>query len=132
MASTIIPSQIGYTAPGSAKRSQIYMGKNVAVGFEAIGLGLNGRPDVLEAFKIHISKIDKEGVASPAGAFYFDITDVLEIQAKTNFPKVKGVAEELFFKPREVSICEIDKDGNGVEKNMVIFGSQTYPVSGSA
>lgn len=119
MSNSIIPTQLGYTAPNTPSRSQIYLGKDVNAQFEAIGLGEEGRPDALQALKIHLSQ---NGVAK--GAIYLDITDIIALQnANSNIPA------ELFLKLMEVSVCEINPStGDGEEKKMVILGSPTYSV----
>lgn len=117
MPSTIVPSQLGYTAPSTPNRSQIYLGKDLNVNFEAVGLGADGRPDELQALKIHLSQ---GGVA--LGAIYLDVTDIIALkQSNSNIPS------ELFLKLTEVSVCESDTaTGETTEKRMVILGSPTY------
>jgi len=121
MATTIIPSQLGYTAPNTASRSQIYLGKNFNVEFEAVGIGNDGRPDELQALKIHLSQA---GV--PLGAIYLDVTDIIALKA-TN----PAIPSEVFLKLTEVSLCEVnDVTGETEEKRMIILGSPSYdPVS---
>lgn len=119
MANTIIPSQIGYTAPGSALRSQIYLGKQVTVDFEAVGLGAGGRPDELEALKIHISQNGQAQVA-----LYIDVTDILALKASN--PNLTG---EVFLQLKKVSVCEVnDTTGESEEKGMIILGSSTFAI----
>ena len=115
MSNSVIPSQFGYTAPNSTNGSQIYLGKNVGVQFEAVGLGQGGRPDVLNAVKIHISK---DGVAQ--GAIYINVEDVLTLKAANS-----NLTGEVFLKLKEVAVCE-EIDGVSTEKRMVILGSETY------
>lgn len=119
MANTIIPSQLGYTAPGSALRSQVYLGKNVSVDFEAVGLGRGGRPDELEALKIHISQNGEAQLA-----LYIDVTDILALKAAN--PSLTG---EVFLQLKKVSVCEInDSTGESEEKGMIILGSSTFSI----
>lgn len=118
MAKTIVPSQLGYTAPGSRLRSQLFLGKNVNVQFEALGLGDDGRPDELQALKIHISQ---NGVAQ--GAIYLDVTDVLELKQKNS--SLSG--KELFLKLREASVCVLNEQtGEGEEKKIIILSSEPF------
>lgn len=117
MANSIIPTQLGYTAPNTTYRSQIYLGKDVSANFEAVGLGAGGRPDVLQALKIHLSQ---GGVG--LGAIYLDVTDIIALKAAN-----PNIPNELFLKLVQVSVCEINNlTGEGEEKNMVILGSPTY------
>ena len=131
MSNSIVPSQIGYTSPGSDLRSQIYLGRDTFVNFEAIGLGANQRPDALQSLKINISKIVNYGksdqLIETRGSIYLDIDDIIKIQSSDYYPSTEdGGAENLMLQLKEVSVCEQDKDGNSVEKRMVIIGSQTY------
>jgi len=118
MPNSILPTQLGYTAPGSTLRSQIYLGKNVNADFEAVGVGADGRPDALQALKIHLTKEDGTAI----GAIYLDVTDIITLkEANSNIPT------ELFLKLVEVSVCEInDTTQESEEKKMVVLGSPTY------
>ncbi len=121
MSNTIIPSQFGYTAPNTTNRSQIYLGRNSNLGdsgFEAVGQGAGGRPDVLQALKIYLTKED----GSPLGAIHIDVSDIVTLKAANS-----NIPTELFLKLTEVSVCEInDVTGESEEKRMVILGSPTY------
>ena len=119
MPNSIIPTQLGYTSPDSSLRSQLYLGKNVSVDFEAVGAGAGGRPDALAAVKIHLSQ---DGTA--LGAIYLDVSDIIALKdANENIPS------ELFLRLRQVSVCEINEaTGEGEEKNMVVLASATYPI----
>jgi hypothetical protein len=135
MANTIIPSQLGYNAPGSTNRSEVWIGRDVSVSFEAVGLGKGRRPDALEALKINISKIENAGQSNETvtlvSSLYLDVTDVLEITNQANYPSTNGVKDELFLKLREFAVCEdTDNDGIGdTEKRVVILASQSYPAA---
>lgn len=118
MANTILPSQLGYTAPNSPLRSQVYIGKKVSASFEAIGLGERGRPDELQALKIYLSE-NGEAV----GAVHLDVTDLYQVISEN--ASLKG--KEVFLKFRTVSVCEVnDETGEAEEKKMVILGSETF------
>jgi hypothetical protein len=116
MANTITPSQIGYNAPGSRNRSEIYLGRNTNVEFEAIGLGKNYRPDELQALKIHISRNNKS-----EGAIYIDIEDILNIKQQN------AINSELFLKLREASVCVINENtGESEEKKIIILSTEPF------
>jgi hypothetical protein len=115
MARTILPSQLGYTAPSSSYGSRVYIGRDVSVSFEAAGLGEGGRPDGIDALRIHIGQGDTQGI------IYLDITDVNQIIAAS---QIKG---NLFLKLREVSVCQVnDATGDSEEKKMVVLASEPY------
>ena len=121
MPNSIVPTQIGQTSPDSPLRSQVYIGRNVSVSFEAIGIGDGGRPDELQALKIYISK---DGVKY--GAIHFDVEDIADLF--TDIPDL--LSEELFLKPVKVSVCEVNETtGEGEEKQMVVLGSKTYAIA---
>ena len=118
MPNSVIPTQLGYTAPGSSLRSQIYLGKDVNASFEAVGIGGGGRPDALQALKIHLTKEDGTAI----GAIYLDVTDIITLKEENS-----NIPDELFLKLVEVSVCEInDTTQESEEKRMVILGSPTY------
>ena len=136
MASQIFPTQLGYTPVGSSLGSQITLGRDTSFGdvtFEAIGVGAKGRPDSLEKVVINISKLkNADGVNSTYDTvcdISLNIADILALAAaNSNFPKDQSdnTLPTLSLRLTEVSTCETDDSGNGVEKRMVILASQTY------
>ena len=121
MSNTVIPSQLGYTAPDSSLRSQVFIGKDLGLSFEAVGVGKDGRPDQLQALKIYIS----EGSERYA-AIHIDVEDVKAMFAD-GLTIPDGENPQVFIKLRTVSVCEVDdKTGEAIEKKMVILGSQAY------
>jgi hypothetical protein len=116
MPNSIIPTQLGYTAPKSSLRSQVFIGKNTSVDFEAVGLGEGGRPDELQALKIYLNSLNSEKKC----VLHFDISDVETLLESQNF-------NEFFLKIREVSVCQINDDTDeSEEKKMLILGSEPY------
>ena len=116
------PPQIGFTPAGSTLGSQIVMGKNTAVTFEAIGYGEKGRPQELQKIVINLSKF--EGTTyTTIGSISLDVQAITDlIAANSNIPN------PISMTLREVAVCEdTDNDGTAdAEKRMIIIGSQTY------
>jgi len=117
MSSSIIPTQLGYTPPGSTNGSQLVLGKDVTVvNFEAVGLGKGGRPDILNTLIINITNDNQKVISiSIAG------TDMLTLMSKnSNSPS------NAIMKIKEAAICEQDDNGNTAEKRILILASDSY------
>lgn len=131
MANTIVPSQLGYTAPNSTNGSQVFIGKDTLVSFEAIGLGQDGRPDYLEHLKINISRLvtqDESLSPQTVCSISINVNEVISIISNENYPSTNNVKDVLQLKLREFAVCE-DTDGDGVadeEKKVVMLASQSY------
>jgi hypothetical protein len=127
MASTITPSQFGYTAPGSTLGSQIFLGRDLSLSFEGVGFGEGGRPDILESLKINIcinSGIEGNSQNAPQKIASFNISysDIRSLYTgNSNFPSTPE------FKLRQFSVCEInDSTQESEERNVAFFASQSY------
>lgn len=127
MANTIIPSQFGYSAPGSNLGSQIILGRDMSVSFEGIGLGAQGRPDILETLKINICinsgvSGNASSTAQKIASFNINCSDIRSLYTgNVNFPSAPE------FKIREFSVCEInDTTEESEERKVALFASQSY------
>lgn len=111
------PTNVGYTPTGSAYGSQLYLGRNLATTWEAIGFGQVGRPDILERVYINLTQVS--GVATPTrvAQLSFNVADVQTIiTANPN-----AAAAALTFQLREVDVCE-----SSVAKKMLVLCSAPY------
>lgn len=128
MPNTFFPTQIGTTPSGYQGGSQVIIGRDLRVSWEAVGFGAGGRPDALENFVINISQLS--GVAPIQssklngwrGQISLNVNDLVNIM-KTN-PAIAASGFNMKF--REVSVCEQVGDGTQ-EMKMLILASQTYP-----
>jgi len=127
MPNSIIPTQLGYSAPSSSLGSQIFLGKDISIDFEAIGAGAEGRPDILESFKMNITLVS--GAASnftntniKIASFNITANDVRGLYTgNANFP---ANAE---FRLRQFSVCEFnDVTQESEERNVALWACQTY------
>ena len=125
MANSIVPSQIGSTPISSTNGSQIIFGRDlggngITVDFEAIGLGVGGRPDILQKLKINLS-------TSTDGINYIKTVSII-LDPSVILTLIAGnanVPKPLNMILKEVAICE-ENDGISSEKRMVILGSDSY------
>lgn len=128
MPNTVLPAQLG-TVPfnpggsGSASNSQIVMGRDPTVTFEAVGLGAQGRPDYLQTVKINFSKAPSgSNTYKQMGSVSFDVADVYSF-----FTGNLNVPQNLNIKFRQVSVCEVnDTTQETEERAMIILASQTF------
>lgn len=131
MANSILPNQIGFLPAGSGvggiyQGSALVFGKNPTGGWQSVGFGSNGQPDILQSLKINISST---GVSPAAAPIVINIRseDVLSLYGNTHAPRT------FQFNLKEVFICEVDPTTQeSVEKCMVVLASQTYLPSGAA
>jgi len=116
MPNTFIPSQLGWTQTGSANGSQIVLGKDLTVGWEAAGFGKAGRPDILEKVVINLTNTVQNPDAK-RGSISIDVADLMTvIEANPeNAPSV------FRFELRQMDVCD-----NGIAKKIMVLASQTY------
>lgn len=121
---SVLPTQIGYV-PASAdgtQQSQLVFGKNSTGSWEAVGLGAQGRPDLLQAIQVFITANPQSQNPSVPVTINIDATSALAIiAANPNAPTVFG------FTMQEVATCETDANGNTSEKRRMALISQAYP-----
>lgn len=117
MSNSIIPTQLGYTPPGSTNGSQLVLGKDVTiVDFEAVGLGEGGRPDILNTLIINITNAGQKVIS-----ISIDGRDMTVLIARNaNLPK------NAVMTIKEAAICEQDDAGNTTEKRILILASDSY------
>ena len=123
MPNSIVPTTIGSLPSTSTFGSTLVLGKDVTADFEAVGLGIDGRPDVLNLLQINLSQYDpsSDGNLLPVVSFIIDPLDILELQ-KNN----PAITSPIFLNFKEVAICETDDEGNSTEKRMIVLASDTY------
>lgn len=115
-----LSTQIGYTPSGSALGSTVVIGRDITSAWEAIGFGSQGRPDVLEKLNINLTSLS--GTITRKGVVSIDVASLVAvINANPNAP-----ATGFQFGFREVAVCELDANGDSVEKLMMVISSQTY------
>ncbi len=128
------PTQIGYTPlgfngiTGEGGGSQVVIGRDTNVEWEAIGYGSGARPDILQRMIVNLSY--QRAINEPVSdtnplesdtKISLDVSDIILAYSgnAANFPN------RLLLTFKEASVCEI-VSGNAVEKRMIIIGSQTY------
>lgn len=115
----LFPAQIGFIPKKEGQKSEIIIGKDVSVEYEAIGFGADARPEELNSLTINIS----DGSVTPSVkklSIKIDIADVLAIIAAN-----PSVPSNLTVSLKEASVCEVVGEET-VEKRMLILASQTY------
>lgn len=117
MANTILPSQLGFTPTGSSQGSQFFIGRNVNVDWEGVGVGSDGRPDPLDRMYIYFTS-GVGDIPIQWGHIDLDVSQFLETIAAN--PNAPTTGFQLAM--RQVLVCDA-----GVTKNMMIIASQTYP-----
>ena len=123
------PTQIGYTPLGSSYQSTVVIGRNLDTPWEAIGFGTNGRPDILERLTINLTSPTTSGTLLPRatpgrkGRIEIDVSQLVQIINSNPYAPATG----FHFALREVSVCEINDDGDAEERAMMVISSQTYP-----
>ncbi len=125
MANSILPNQIGFVPSGSAngsfQYSKLILGRNITGGWQSIGFGPDGQPDILQDLTINISDYETNPGFSPI-VIRMRTLDLVDIfNANPNAP------DDFLISFKEVAICESDNDGNVSEKRMIVLASQTYP-----
>ncbi len=122
MFNTVTPTQIGFIptgANGTVKTSSLYLGKNVDVTWEAVGLGAQGRPDYLQVVNLNLTKV--VGTSNPIltrlGTISFDVSDLQTIIAGNS----NATAAALTFKLREVDVCD-----STTARKMMVLSSLPY------
>lgn len=119
MSQSFFPSQIGFIPTGSAgvvKTSSLYLGRDPSLAWEAVGFGLQGRPDYLQTLVINLTKL-QAGVPTIVGTLTLNVQDLQDIiTANAN-----ATTPALNMKLRQVSVCDA-----GVAKKMMIIASSTY------
>ncbi len=130
ISNTSNPTQVGYTPLGYIDGSQVIIGRDSSVAWEAVGYGSGARPDFLQKFKINLSY--QQDITQPLSDsnpletntfISLDITDLLEAYNANpdNFPT------QLNLTFKEASVCEIPEgETEARERRMIIIGSQTY------
>lgn len=125
MANSILSNQIGFLPSGvnegNFQYSKLVLGKNITGGWQSIGFGPDGQPDILQDLTINITDYQQFPRATPI-VIRLRTLDLASII--TNNP---AVPNDLLFSLKEVAICEVDDSGEAVEKRMIILASQTYP-----
>jgi len=120
MPNTFFPTQIGYRPTGVAPNvSTLYFGRIVSgsAPFDGPGFGSKGRPDYLQTAIINLVQNNGETLTQKA-TITLNVNDVVTaIAANSNLPS------NLNLVLKEVRVCD-----NGVEKSMMILGSQTYSI----
>ncbi len=122
MQNSILPTQVGFIPSGmhptnGFQSSQLVFGKNITGGWQAVGFGIDGQPDVLQGLTINISSNQTVPVATPIVVRMRPEDIVAIILANPNAPS------DFNFTFKEVAICD-----GGIEKRMVVLASQVYPV----
>lgn len=116
MPNTFLPTQIGSTSLSYPSGSQVVIGRNIDVTFDAAGFGTGGRPDVVQNVILNLTEtVDTFQVR--LGTVSFNIADFLTI-LNTN----PNTPDQFDMRLRQVLVCD-----NGVTKNAIILMSQTYP-----
>lgn len=118
------PTQFGYTITGSSYGSQIVIGRNIDSGWEAVGAGLQGRPDFVSRVIINLT----DNLTSPPntpnvigtlghwGDITLDVADLISvIEANPNAPAT------MHLTLREFDVC----DGS-VPKKVMLIGCEPY------
>jgi len=121
MPNTFYPTQVGFTPSGSFQGSQVIIGRNIDVQWEAIGFGAGGRPDPVNNMVINLTFTANNGTALRVGEVRLNAEELFDIAIENN---LQDDTIELTF--REISVCETDDEGNASEKKMIILASQTY------
>lgn len=121
MPDSIIPTQIGSTPPGSSLDSQVVIGKDTTVSFEAVGIGSQGRPDYVQNVIINLSKIENNTTVTIA-KIQLNVGDLITLMDKN-----KNMPKNLSLALKEVAVCEIaDGSEEAVDKRMIVLASDTY------
>lgn len=120
MANSLLPDQIGFIpsgigSTGSFQSSQLTFGLNITGGWQSIGFGPNGQPDILQNLTINISDNNANPQFTPIIISIKPADIISIILSNTNAPN------DFYFSLKEVAVCE-----DSVEKRMVILASQTY------
>jgi len=121
MPNTFYPTQIGFTPSGSANGSQIIIGRNIDVSWEAVGFGAEGRPDITQNMVINLTFEAIDGTTLRVGEVKLNAKELFDIAVENN---LQDEVIEISFK--EISICETDDEGNSTEKKMMILASKPY------
>jgi hypothetical protein len=118
---TFFPTQIGYTPTGSAYGSQVVIGRNLGSPWEAIGFGVQGRPDYVERVYINITQASGVTPARQA-TVALDVQSLLSIMAQRPLAPTTG----FYFSFREYLVCD-----QGDTKAALFLSSQAYPTGTS-
>jgi hypothetical protein len=115
--SSLFPNQVGWIESGAARDSRVIIGKDVRIGWEALGYSHNGRPDIANQVIINLTRVS--GVSNPTflGSVIMDVSALVDIIS--NRPLAPTTGFQIAF--REVAVCE-----DGSEKAMLVLASQTY------
>lgn len=125
---TLHPTQIGYTETGNALGANIVLGRDTSVakgGFEAYGFGKYGRPDYAQNIIANLTYRyqDNNYLIAKISMKGSDMASIMTANGNLNGTVTLAL--------KEVSVCEVDSQGNSVEKKMIILGSPTYAVQDS-
>lgn len=126
MKNTVIPTQLGYSAPGSNNKSRVIIGKNSITEDDGIGAGMDLRPDALEEFHLNISRIKNGGTIVEESKLLISLILTQEATDKIIEEIGRKKDDPIVLELKEVSVCISDDDGEGVEKKMLIIGSEPY------
>ena len=115
---TILPTQVGYTMSGQngTSQSQVMIGKDLALSWDAIGFGPNGRPDLVENVKFNLTLISGSIPPQKAATISFASADIFTIVSN---------AQTLTL-PLALTLVEVIICNNGQSGRMMVLGSQPY------
>lgn len=119
MTQTLAPS-IGYIPSGQINGPRLILGGNPTGAWDGVGLGANGRADLISGLLINVTDIQVGVSPTVPGVLNINSADLMKLIAMN---ATSGhVPTQLNFKLTELSICE-----ESVEKRIVVLASQTYP-----
>lgn len=129
MGQSLLPQQIGWTPNGVGNgpngtnlQSQVFIGKDVSVSWEAIGIaaGNAGRPAPLENLIINFTQIS---TSKKIGSIQMNVNDLLTLMATNSNIPTDG---SLSMKFTEFDVCQ-----NGQPMKCLLLASQIYAPTAS-
>lgn len=118
---SLIDPLIGYTPTGigSPYQSQVIVGKDLSLSFEAIGFGPNSRPDLVEGVRLNLTLISgnqQDGGPQKMASLSFSANDISAI-----IDSASTLVGPVPFQLVEVIVCN-----NGQSGRMMVLGSPVY------